>query len=72
MPHEAVTVVIATRNRRASARTAGVRRARTRYVALNDDDSWWEPGALARGAGPRLSPGRAGHRRYPGRAGGHP
>jgi GT2 family glycosyltransferase len=32
------------------ARTDGVRRARTPYVAFADDDSWWEPGALERAA----------------------
>jgi GT2 family glycosyltransferase len=37
-------------NRGAVARTVGVRRARTPYVAFADDDSWWEPGALARAA----------------------
>jgi GT2 family glycosyltransferase len=36
------------RNLGASARNLGVRRARTPYVALSDDDSWWEPGALDR------------------------
>jgi GT2 family glycosyltransferase len=43
-----VEVVSLRRNRGASARNVGVRRARTRYVALTDDDSWWEPGALTR------------------------
>jgi GT2 family glycosyltransferase len=43
-----VDLVPLRRNRGASARNVGVRRARTRYVALSDDDSWWEPGALAR------------------------
>jgi GT2 family glycosyltransferase len=33
------------------ARNHGVRRARTPYVALNDDDSWWAPGALESAAG---------------------
>lgn len=35
----------------AAARTVGVRRASTPFVALSDDDSWWEPSALARAAG---------------------
>ncbi len=34
------------RNRGAWARNVGVARCRTAYVALSDDDSWWEPGAL--------------------------
>jgi GT2 family glycosyltransferase len=45
-PH--VELVALRRNRGASARNVGVRRARTRYVALSDDDSWWEPGTLTR------------------------
>jgi GT2 family glycosyltransferase len=32
------------------ARNHGVRRVRTPYVALNDDDSWWAPGALEHAA----------------------
>jgi GT2 family glycosyltransferase len=36
------------RNLGAHARNYGVRRARTPYVALSDDDSWWEPDALTR------------------------
>ncbi|GAA4931908.1 glycosyltransferase [Streptomyces coeruleoprunus] len=35
------------RNLGAVGRTLGVREARTPYVAFSDDDSWWEPGALA-------------------------
>lgn len=35
------------RNRGAVARNLGVHRARTRYIALTDDDSWWAPGSLA-------------------------
>jgi GT2 family glycosyltransferase len=31
----------------AAGRNVGVRRARTEYVALSDDDCWWEPGSLA-------------------------
>jgi GT2 family glycosyltransferase len=38
------------RNRGAWARNVGVTRCRTAYVALSDDDSWWEPGALATAA----------------------
>jgi GT2 family glycosyltransferase len=38
------------RNRGACARNLGVARAATRYVALSDDDSWWEPGSLQRAA----------------------
>jgi GT2 family glycosyltransferase len=43
-----VELVPLRRNTGACARNAGVRRARTPYVALNDDDSWWEPGALSK------------------------
>ncbi|MCS0638455.1 glycosyltransferase [Streptomyces sp. LP05-1] len=49
--HPEVTVVRAGGNLGAAARTLGVRRARTPYVAFSDDDSWWEPGALDRAAG---------------------
>ncbi|HVT68311.1 MAG TPA: glycosyltransferase, partial [Trebonia sp.] len=42
-----VSVIRNRRNRRAAARNQGVRRAATRYVAFSDDDSWWDPGALA-------------------------
>jgi GT2 family glycosyltransferase len=42
-----VTVIRLRRNRRAAGRNVGVRRAVTPYVAFSDDDSWWEPGALA-------------------------
>ena len=34
------------RNHGAVARNLAVRRARTRYIALSDDDSWWAPGSL--------------------------
>jgi len=39
-------VVRLRRNAGAYARTIGVRRARTEFVAFADDDSWWAPGAL--------------------------
>jgi len=45
-----VTVIALPRNAGAAGRNAGVARATTPYVAFSDDDSWWEPGALARGA----------------------
>ena len=49
--YPAVTVVEMPRNLGAAARNEGVRRARTPFVALTDDDSWWEPGSLRRAAG---------------------
>lgn len=43
-----VTVVPLERNVGSYARTLGVERAGTEFVAFADDDSWWAPGALAR------------------------
>jgi GT2 family glycosyltransferase len=48
--HPDVRLVPLGRNRGAVARDIGVHLARTPYVAFSDDDSWWEPGALARAA----------------------
>ncbi|MEU8611998.1 glycosyltransferase [Actinoplanes sp. NPDC048791] len=45
-----VTVVPLGENRGAAARNVGVELARTPYVAFADDDSYWEPGSLARAA----------------------
>ncbi|MEV5448147.1 glycosyltransferase, partial [Streptomyces sp. NPDC052644] len=45
--HPGVTLVSPGRNLGAVGRTLGARHARTPYVAFSDDDSWWEPGALA-------------------------
>ena len=58
--HPEVTVVALERNLGARARTLGVARAGTPYVAFADDDSWWAPGDLARAvkimdAHPRLA-----------------
>ncbi|WP_198168192.1 glycosyltransferase family 2 protein [Herbidospora yilanensis] len=47
-PHH--RLVEAGENLGAAARNIGVRLATTPYVAFADDDSWWAPGALARGA----------------------
>jgi GT2 family glycosyltransferase len=44
--YPAVQLVELDQNLGAAARTIGVRRAVTPYVAFSDDDSWWEPGAL--------------------------
>jgi GT2 family glycosyltransferase len=45
-----VDIIPLRENLGAAARTIGARRVRTEYVAFSDDDSWWEPGALARAA----------------------
>ena len=45
-----VTVVRLDENQGAAARNVGVERARTAFVAFADDDSYWEPGSLARAA----------------------
>lgn len=44
-----VSMIRFDRNIGAAARNAGIRCARTPYVALCDDDTWWEGGSLARG-----------------------
>lgn len=45
-----VTVVALDENVGSYARTIGVERAGTEFVAFADDDSWWAPGDLARAA----------------------
>jgi GT2 family glycosyltransferase len=44
---DGVEVVALSRPAGAAARTAAIERLATPYVALSDDDSWWDPGALA-------------------------
>jgi GT2 family glycosyltransferase len=46
--HPEVTIIELERNEGAHARTIGVARAGTPFVAFADDDSWWAPGDLAR------------------------
>jgi GT2 family glycosyltransferase len=58
--HPDVTVIPLDKNLGARARTVGVARAGTPFVAFADDDSWWAPGDLARAvaimrAHPRLA-----------------
>ena len=58
--HPEVHVVALAHNEGAHARTIGVGRAGTPFVAFADDDSWWAPGHLARAvrimrAHPRLA-----------------
>jgi glycosyltransferase involved in cell wall biosynthesis len=48
--HPDVEVVALPENVGARARNIGVDRVRTPFVAFADDDSWWAPGSLARGA----------------------
>lgn len=48
--HPAVDLLASGLNLGAPGRNIGVREARTPYVAFSDDDSWWEPGSLARAA----------------------
>jgi glycosyltransferase involved in cell wall biosynthesis len=43
-----VTVIEAPANLGAVGRNVAVREVRSPYVAFCDDDTWWEPGALAR------------------------
>jgi GT2 family glycosyltransferase len=43
-----VELVALRRNAGAAARSVGVSRASTPYVAFSDDDSWWAPDALVR------------------------
>jgi GT2 family glycosyltransferase len=45
-----IDVIGLPRNAGAFARTLGVRRSTTEFVAFADDDSWWAPGALTAAA----------------------
>lgn len=46
--HPSIEILRLVHNMGAAARNLGVQTAGTPYVAFSDDDSWWEPGALAR------------------------
>jgi GT2 family glycosyltransferase len=48
--HPGVEVISLSENLGAGARTLGASRLDVPYVAFSDDDSWWEPGSLARAA----------------------
>jgi GT2 family glycosyltransferase len=48
--HPEIEVLALPDNRGAAGRNVGVERASRPYVALCDDDTWWAPGALSRGA----------------------
>jgi GT2 family glycosyltransferase len=55
-----VELIAARANLGAAGRTLGIDRATTPFVALCDDDTWWEPGSLGQAAGlfenhPRLA-----------------
>jgi GT2 family glycosyltransferase len=50
LAYPSIEVVRLRENLGAAARNVGVERARTRYVAFADDDSYWEDGALRRAA----------------------
>ncbi|MBV8639092.1 MAG: glycosyltransferase [Candidatus Eremiobacteraeota bacterium] len=45
-----VRVIALCRNEGAFARTLGARHVGTPYIAFCDDDTWWLPGSIARGA----------------------
>lgn len=48
--HADVQVMALDHNAGVAARNAAARAADTPYIAFNDDDSWWAPGALPRAA----------------------
>jgi GT2 family glycosyltransferase len=48
--HPGVLLIAARRNLGAVGRNVGLRRVTTPYAAFCDDDTWWEPGSLARAA----------------------
>jgi GT2 family glycosyltransferase len=48
--YDDLEVIRLDRNAGAAGRNVGVRACTTPYVALTDDDAWWQPGALRRAA----------------------